>query len=78
MTYYTVAHVTQRLRPSPCDTRQERHSMYNWDVQNAIVAFVDTLKPSWPAQRELYYSVLYGFADMQSHLLTLLGYPPVA
>ncbi|MDV7245733.1 MULTISPECIES: hypothetical protein [Rhodococcus] len=51
--------------------------MYNWDVQNAIVAFVDTLKPSWPAQRELYYSVLYGFADMQSHLLTLLGYPPV-
>ena len=52
--------------------------MYNWDVQNAIVAFVDTLRPSWPAHPDLYYSVLYGFADMQSHLLTLLGYPPVA
>ncbi|ANS26907.1 hypothetical protein ACVH9Z_23170 [Rhodococcus opacus] len=52
--------------------------MYNWDVQNAIVAFVETLRPSWPAQHDLYYSVLYGFADMQSHLLTLLGYPPVA
>lgn len=60
------------------DTFSERQQMYNWDVQNAIAAFVDSLRPMWPAQRELYYHTLYGFADMQSHLLTLLGYPPVA
>ncbi|MBA4858147.1 hypothetical protein [Nocardia farcinica] len=50
--------------------------MYNWDLQNAIVAFVDSLRPS-AQQHELYMSVLYAFVDMQSHLLTLLGYPPV-
>lgn len=52
--------------------------MYNWDVQNAIVAFVDMFRPTWPQQHELYYNALYGFADMQSHLLTLMGYPPVS
>lgn len=52
--------------------------MYNWSVQNVIVAFVDTMRPHWPEQRALYYDVLYSFADMQSHLLTLMGYPPVS
>jgi len=51
--------------------------VYNWDLQNAIVAFVDSLRPSAQQQHELYMSVLYAFVDMQSHLLTLLGYPPV-
>ncbi|GAA5088410.1 MULTISPECIES: hypothetical protein [Nocardia] len=51
--------------------------MYNWSVQDAIVAFVDSMKPNWQAQHELYLRVLYGFVDMQSHLLTLLGFPPV-
>ncbi|MGN2636076.1 hypothetical protein ACWEKT_10185 [Nocardia takedensis] len=51
--------------------------MYNWHLQDAIVAFVDGMKPYWPAQHELYMSALYAFVDMQSHLLTLLGYPPV-
>ncbi|MGO4616443.1 hypothetical protein AB4305_23655 [Nocardia sp. 2YAB30] len=51
--------------------------MYNWQLQDAIVAFVDSMKPHWPAQHDLYMTVLYGFVDMQSYLLTLLGYPPV-
>ncbi|WP_405161054.1 hypothetical protein OG203_32455 [Nocardia sp. NBC_01499] len=51
--------------------------MYNWSVQDAIAAFVDTMKPNWQAQHDLYLTVLYGFVDMQSHLLTLLGFPPV-
>ncbi|MET7771179.1 hypothetical protein [Nocardia sp. NPDC005366] len=52
--------------------------MYNWQLQDAIVAFVESMKPNWPAQHELYMSVLYTFVDMQSHLLSLLGYPPVS
>ncbi|TQM30732.1 UBA-like protein [Nocardia bhagyanarayanae] len=51
--------------------------VYNWDLQNAISAFVDSLRPGAEHQHELYMSVLYAFVDMQSHLLTLLGYPPV-
>ncbi|MFD4367928.1 hypothetical protein [Rhodococcus sp. NPDC058521] len=61
-----------------CITYSEGIEMYNWDVQNAIVAFVDLFRPTWPQQHELYYNALYGFADMQSHLLTLMGYPPVS
>lgn len=52
--------------------------MYNWDLQNAIVAFVESQRPYWPAQHELYLSVLHGFVDLQSQLLTMLGYPPVS
>lgn len=51
--------------------------MYNWDLQNLIAAFVDSLRPSGQAQADLYMSVLHGFADLQSQLLTMLGYPPV-
>ncbi len=51
--------------------------MYNWSLQDAIAAFVESQKPNWQAQHDLYLSVLYGFVDMQSHLLTLLGFPPV-
>ncbi|WP_196812142.1 hypothetical protein [Nocardia sp. CNY236] len=51
--------------------------MYNWELQDAIVAFVDSMKPHWQAQHDLYVTVLHSFVDMQSHLLTLLGYPPV-
>jgi hypothetical protein len=52
--------------------------MYNWDLQNAIVGFVDSLRPGGQQQHDIYMSVLYAFVDMQSHLLTLLGFPPVA
>ncbi|MBF6210835.1 hypothetical protein IU433_09955 [Nocardia puris] len=52
--------------------------MYNWQLQDAIAAFVDSLRPGAQQQHELYMSVLHAFADMQSHLLTLLGYPPVS
>lgn len=51
--------------------------MYNWQLQDAIVAFVDSMRPNFQAQHELYLSVLYGFVHMQSQLLTLLGFPPV-
>ncbi|SDH07492.1 hypothetical protein SAMN05444695_10197 [Rhodococcus triatomae] len=51
--------------------------MYNWDLQNAIAAFVDSQKPFFGEQRELYYSVLYDFVGASSHLFTLLGFPPV-
>ncbi|GAB2658967.1 hypothetical protein ABI214_06130 [Prescottella soli] len=51
--------------------------MYNWDVQNAIVAFVDSLRPMSQYYRDLYFGSLYSFADQQSELLTMLGYPPV-
>ncbi|MEE2034528.1 hypothetical protein [Rhodococcus chondri] len=51
--------------------------MYDWSVQNQIVAFVDSLRPYAGEIREGYYSALYAFADQQSHLLTMLGYPPV-
>jgi hypothetical protein len=32
--------------------------MYNWVVQDAIVAFVDSLKPQFGAQADLYQYVL--------------------
>ncbi|MEV6767166.1 hypothetical protein AB0N05_00890 [Nocardia sp. NPDC051030] len=51
--------------------------MYNWDLQNAIAAFVESQRPYFQAQHDLYLSVLYGFIDLQSSLLTLLGFPPV-
>lgn len=51
--------------------------MYNWDLQNAIAAFVESMRPNFGAQHDLYLSLLYKFVDMQSHLLELLGYPPV-
>ncbi|MFR9751026.1 hypothetical protein ACL02S_08310 [Nocardia sp. 004] len=51
--------------------------MYNWELQDAIVAFVDSMKPYWQEQHDLYISALHAFAEMQSNLLTLLGYPPV-
>ncbi|MQY19842.1 hypothetical protein [Nocardia macrotermitis] len=51
--------------------------MYNWSLQDAIVAFVQSQQPHFQAQHELYLSVLYSVVDMQSHLLTLLGFPPV-
>ncbi|QLY32764.1 hypothetical protein [Nocardia huaxiensis] len=50
---------------------------YNWDLQNAIAAFVESQRPNFQAQHELYLHALYSFVDMQSHLLTLLGFPPV-
>ncbi|GCB57597.1 hypothetical protein HND25_23785 [Rhodococcus erythropolis] len=51
--------------------------MYNWDLQNQIVAFVDSLRPMAGYYHDMYYGSLYAFADQQSHLLTLLGFPPV-
>ncbi|NNH69845.1 hypothetical protein HLB23_08195 [Nocardia uniformis] len=51
--------------------------MYNWHVQEMIAAFVESQKPHFEAQHELYLHGLYAFVDMQSHLLTLLGFPPV-
>ncbi len=52
-------------------------TMYNWSVQNQIVAFVDSLRPYSDQIRAEYYDALYQFADQQSALLTMLGYPPV-
>lgn len=51
--------------------------MYNWSVQNQIVAFVDSLRPYADQVQADYYHALYNFADQQSALLTMLGYPPV-
>jgi hypothetical protein len=51
--------------------------VYNWDPQNAIVAFVESRKPFWQAQHDRYLSVRYGFVDTQSQLPTLLDFPPV-
>lgn len=52
--------------------------MYNWSVQNAIVAFVDSLEPQFGAQADLYQYVLGQIATGASNLLTALGYPPVS
>ncbi|MQY28559.1 hypothetical protein [Nocardia aurantia] len=52
--------------------------MYNWSLQDAIVAFVESQRPFWQSQHDQYMSALYGLADAQSQLLTLLGYPPVS
>ena len=51
--------------------------MYNWSVQNQIVAFVDSLSPYADQIRVDYCPALYAFADQQSALLTMLGSPPV-
>ncbi|MFC4605613.1 hypothetical protein [Rhodococcus kronopolitis] len=51
--------------------------MVNSGVQDAIVAFVDSLRPNAQMYHDMYMNGLYSFVDMQSHLLTLLGYPPV-
>lgn len=52
--------------------------MYNWIVQDSIVAFVNSLMPDFPRQEMLYQSGLTDFADLLSNLLTSLGYPPVS
>ncbi|EOM76137.1 hypothetical protein [Rhodococcus rhodnii] len=50
--------------------------MYNWELQNAIVAFVDMLRPSFPQQAELYQDGLHSFATFASDMLTMMGYSP--
>ncbi|NIL74241.1 hypothetical protein [Rhodococcus sp. B10] len=52
--------------------------MYNWVVQDAIVAFVNSLMPDFPRQEMLYQQGLTDFATIMSNLLTSLGYPPVS
>ena len=52
--------------------------MYNWIVQDAIVAFVNSLKPDFPRQEMLYQHGLTDLASALSNLLTALGYPPVS
>lgn len=52
--------------------------MYNWSVQDAIAAFVDSLKPDFPHHEMLYQQGLTDLASALSHLLTALGYPPVS
>lgn len=51
--------------------------MYNWELQNAITAFVDSLRPMAPYFRDLYIGSLHAFAHQMSDLLTAMGYPPV-
>ncbi|MGF7121120.1 hypothetical protein AB4Z09_21630 [Rhodococcus sp. TAF43] len=51
--------------------------MYNWELQNAITAFVDSLRPMAPYFHDLYIGSLHAFVHQQSELLTMLGYPPV-
>lgn len=50
--------------------------MYNWDLQNAIAALVNALRPSAQLQSDLYLALLHGFANLNSALLTMLGFPP--
>ncbi|MDJ0392303.1 hypothetical protein QMK17_03015 [Rhodococcus sp. G-MC3] len=52
--------------------------MYNWIVQDAIVAFVNSLMPDFPRQEMLYQNGLTDLASALSSLLTSLGYPPVS
>lgn len=52
--------------------------MYNWIVQDAIVAFVESLRPDFPHHEMLYQAGLTDLASALSHLLTTLGYPPVS
>jgi hypothetical protein len=57
--------------------RHKIGEMYNWDLQKAIAAFVDWLRPTGDLQNQLYVGVLHAFAGAASGLLTLLGFPPV-
>ena len=50
--------------------------MYNWDLQNAIAAFIEALRPTGDLQHDLYVGVLDGLANVASGVLTLLGFPP--
>ncbi|NKS98389.1 hypothetical protein GS498_16960 [Rhodococcus hoagii] len=50
--------------------------MYNWELQNAITAFVDSLRPMAPYFHDLYIGSLHAFAHQMSDLLTAMGYPP--
>lgn len=52
--------------------------MYNWVVQDAIVAFVNSMKPDFPRQEMLYQQGLTDLSMALSNLLTALGYPPVS
>ncbi|NLV78513.1 MAG: hypothetical protein GXY65_04060 [Rhodococcus sp.] len=52
--------------------------MYNWSVQNQINALVDALRPYSDQIHTAYWNSLHGFAEQMSHLLTAMGYPPVA
>jgi hypothetical protein len=52
--------------------------MYNWAVQDAIVAFVNSLMPDFPRQEMLYQQGLTDFANFMSNFLTSMGYPPVS
>ena len=56
--------------------RHKIGEMYNWDLQNAIAAFVESLRPTGDLQHDLYVGVLDGFANVASGVLTLLGFPP--
>ncbi|NKS68011.1 hypothetical protein GS584_01630 [Rhodococcus hoagii] len=49
--------------------------MYNWELQNAITAFVDSLRPMAPYFHDLYIGSLHAFAHQMSDLLTAMGYP---
>lgn len=59
-------------------TRRNITEVYNWALQDAIAAFVESQKPYWQAQHDIYLAILHGFVGMQSQLLTLLGFPPVS
>lgn len=48
----------------------------NFDLQNAVVAFVDSLRGTADIQRQIYLDVVGGFASTVSNFLTSIGYPP--
>jgi hypothetical protein len=50
----------------------------NWETQEAIVAFVESLRPNFPEYREMYWGSLHQNMRQLSDLLTSWGYPPVA
>jgi len=48
----------------------------NFDLQYAIAAFVDSLRPTADLQREIYLNSVGGFATFVSNYLTSIGFPP--
>ncbi|MGB3770002.1 MAG: hypothetical protein WBF79_05340 [Rhodococcus sp. (in: high G+C Gram-positive bacteria)] len=48
----------------------------NFELQNAIAAFVDSLRGTADIQREIYLNSVGSFATFVSNYLTSIGFPP--
>ena len=69
--------ITEQVMSRMADSRGGIQ-MYNWSVQDAIAAFVDSLKPDFPHHEMLYQQGLTDMGSALSNLLTALGYPPIS